>query len=281
MKRLMIMMTICLMLLSTSVTKADLILPVTYRDFESSEYGGHPDFEFQYRSSSLPGNFYSLDSAIVGNTVKQSSSPALLDSDGKPVYTGNTGNGTLGSGTKSTSGKAWFDQWYNDTSASIKITGKTLTFGEISPGMYQYNSSSFFPIDGLGYGNEGESHNYHFTMELHSQFTYVAEDNQIFTFKGDDDVFVYINGKLAIDIGGVHSALEDSISLNTYAANLGLINGSTYDFDLFFAERNTTLSDFKATTNIAFENPVVPVPGALLLALLGIGTTGLKLRRFA
>ena len=275
MKKLIIMMTICLaMLLSVSVTKADtMTLPVTYRDFKAhAETGGHQDFEFQDRT--LPSGFYNGDKNIVGEVGF-----ATLDSYKNPIYTGNYGTGTWtgtsASGTISTSGKVNFDQWFNDSEKSYTINGQTLTFTDIGSGLYQYSSDEFFPIDGMGYDTTPTGHNFHFTMELHSTFTYM--EGQTFTFRGDDDLFVYINGVLVIDLGGVHDYQDATVNLN----NLGLTNGMTYDFDLFFAERNTTQSHFIATTNIAFENPVVPVPGAILLGLLGMGATGLKLRRFA
>lgn len=246
MNKLIIMMTICLaMLLSASVVKADMIdLKVTYRDFHST----HPDFE-----STL-----GTDPGIVQTT---------LGADGKPVYAGLSGNPT-------THGETNFNQWYNDVPGINSSMTDTLTFQKVGDN-YVYSSNSFFPLDGKLFGNEGNSHNYHFTMELHTAFTYEA--GQEFNFTGDDDVFVFINDQLVIDLGGVHTAQSASVDLDT----LGLIEGNVYDFDLFFAERHTTQSNFVATTNIILDNPVVPVPGALLLGLLGMGATGIKLRRFA
>ena len=242
-------MTICFaMLLSASVAKADLTLDVTYRDFEAS----HPDMYW-------PDGPWGIELGIVENE---------LGVDNKPVYAGGAG----ASGT--TSGAANFDQWYHDSDASTTVTGRSLTFTEINPGEYQYTSNAFFPLDDLGI-TSGYSHNFYFTMELHTTFTYEA--GQEFFFEGDDDVFVFIDGKLVIDLGGVHEPENKTLDLGT----LGLTAGENYAFDLFFAERNPTQSDFIATTNIAFDNPVVPVPGALLLGLLGFGATGIKLRRFA
>jgi fibro-slime domain-containing protein len=265
MKKLIIMMTICLaMLTSVSVTKADIMtLDVTYRDFKGyQESGGHPDFEWQNRDGA-PG-FYGVHTGIVKNT---------LGIDGKPVFNAPA--------KTSTSNAANFNQWYNDSGKSVTIDS-TLTFNETfeGSGIYSFNDQTFFPIDGLGYGNTpgfpGQNHNFHFTMELHTNFTYAG--GETFSFTGDDDLWVFINNKLVIDLGGVHGAANGSVNLN----NLGLTTGQNYNFDLFFAERNTTESHFRAETSIAFENPpAVPVPGALLLGFLGLGATGLKLRRFA
>ena len=40
--------------------------------------------------------------------------------------------------------------------------------------IYTYSNSSYFPIDGMLLGNQGRPHNYHFTTEIHTVFTYQA-----------------------------------------------------------------------------------------------------------
>ncbi|MFC1924027.1 fibro-slime domain-containing protein [Chloroflexota bacterium] len=225
-----------------------LILDVTFRDFHGMNwtgddgYSAHPDFE--------DGTGY--DTGIVETT---------LGGDRKPVYTGEIDNPT-------THGQAAFDQWYRDTAGVNQSLDSTLTF-TLSSGNYVYSSSSFFPLDDQLLGNDGNSHNYHFTMELHSSFTYEA--GQVFSFTGDDDVWVFIDNTLVIDLGGVHGAQSGSVELDT----LGLTENETYDFDLFFAERHTTGSNFNATTNIDLQEPSSGVPWWVwLLVVLAVIVAG-------
>ena len=137
----------------------------------------------------------------------------------------------------------------------------TLTLTRDSDGKYIFDDKldplyrsrrGFFPIDDELLGNPGGSpdHNFHFTFELHTEFTYEASRENIFRFIGDDDVWVFIDGKLVIDIGGVHAAVDQYVDLN----RLGLVDGETYTLDFFFAERHRTQSNFRIETNLKLEN---------------------------
>lgn len=202
----------------TTSCAGDRNLAVTIRDFSKS----HADFE--YRSGSETG--------IVTDT---------LGPDKKPVYAGNPK-------TYTTNGQLLFDQWFRDVPNVNKAISKTLQLTEVSPGIYQYKNNAFFPIDGQGFGNEGNNHNFHFTLEMHTEFVY--RGGEIFTFTGDDDLFAYINKKLVIDLGGVHEKLSRTIDLDTEAPRLGLKVGHKYPLDVFFAERHTTESNFRIDTTI-------------------------------
>ena len=100
-------------------------------------------------------------------------------------------------------------------------------------------------------GNQGRPHNYHFTLELHTTFTY--RGGEVLQFTGDDDLWVFIDQRLVLDLGGIHSAETGAVDLDS----LGLTVGQTYRLDLFFAERHTTESTFQLQTTIAV-NPTPP-----------------------
>jgi fibro-slime domain-containing protein len=114
-------------------------------------------------------------------------------------------------------------------------------------GIYEYRNDQFFKLDGRGFGEEpaGSGHNFAYTMELHTVFKY--KKGLTFTFRGDDDVWAFVNGQLMMDLGGLHQALNGSFNLDNFA---GLIEGHSYSFDLYYAERHTDAAHIWITSNI-------------------------------
>jgi fibro-slime domain-containing protein len=203
-----------------------LTLTGTIRDFTSAT---HPDFEYTIAD----------DRNIVTDTIGD---------DRKPVYKSTTN-------TITTHGKTLFDQWYRDTpGVNLEMPYSITLEDDDGDGIYTYINDNFFPIDNMLLGNEGNNHNFHFTYEIHTEFTYRLQ--QVFNFFGDDDVYVYINDKLVINLGGIHAKEYESVNLDT----LGLTPGEVYKLDFFFAERHTTNSDFELQTSVKLRQPNIPQP---------------------
>jgi len=229
-------------------------LPVIYRDFNEM----HPDFE---RSFS-------------GDVVRRQLIGPELGPDGKPVFLSSTGcPWKQGSPTACdnwtvdkpviTSAET-FNQWYRDVSGTNIRFEATLVLTETpaGSGVYKYSSNDFFPIGAdQGFGatpanNNPGKKNFLFTTELQVNFEYVA--GQTFTFEGDDDMWIFINNRLALDLGSTHAAARGTIDFDAQAATLGITPGRAYPMNIFHAERHTSASNFTVETNIACFTPSIP-----------------------
>jgi len=208
------------------------------RDFRpATATDGHPDFDTYEGSGPTTGL---LD--------------ADLGADGKPVYASRceaTPDAAACPFGQQTTSRDDFDVWYRSTEGTNLSFAVYLNFEEEN-GVSTFESNAFFPVDDAGYGDSDDKHNHNFgfTTEVHTKFRYGGGEH--FTFTGDDDLWVFVNGKLAIDLGGLHPAASADLDLDEQADELGIATGNVYELSLFHAERHFTDSNFRVDTTIAF-----------------------------
>ncbi len=208
-----------------------LTIQATVRDFLYS----HPDFEGLASYAHGPG--------IVQSTLGPDRKPVLI-------------------GSPSITSVATFAQWYNDVQGvNMKTTVNLELTDPDNDGVFTYNNQAYFPIDGQLFGNENNgAHNWAFTTEIHTTFTYIPGTK--FSCVGDDDIWVFINDQLELDFGGPHGPQGGTVDLDT----LGLTPGNTYTLDIFQAERQSTGSTFRIDTSAVIVTDPCPKRTAARLA---------------
>ena len=266
-----------------------LALPIIYRDFNSD----HPQFEVSPDPNGVraPG----IVLTELGANGKPVYNPAFsFDPDGaagavtarpwtmdgrKPA----TSNAAAPLASATAIANA-FNQWYTDSAQSSRVID-VLPLALLADGSFQFSATGatqFFPLDGRGFDeqttiNAGTAteavHNFHFTSEVRQWFE-TTRDGELLQFTGDDDVWVFVNGQLTVDLGGIHSEITGSIALTgdgqgstvtvqdvalgattTSTVNVPISQTSVNEIVVFQAERHVTQSNYTLTLR-GFNAPV-------------------------
>lgn len=210
-------------------------------DMPFRHYGSDPRWAFDSDSATMAGNFggfHPVDNTTDATVVKEVSPvacptcrtkryaqgpvPFKISADDFDHYCNGPG-------------------WFGGIDCGAIASGNLTYFGNgDNPGVWDWGASRW----------EGQ-HNQQFCFESHAKFTY--REDQEFTFRGDDDIWVFINKKLAVDNGGTHLAAPSHVVLKnlntTYGPNF-LVPGSEYSLDIFFCDRRTTMSNVIIKTNM-------------------------------
>ncbi|HEX2879326.1 MAG TPA: DUF4215 domain-containing protein, partial [Polyangiaceae bacterium] len=279
---------------------ATITIPFVFRDFmalpsASTTVTRHPDFQNGCLGTVLPN---ATDPDMVSLTLDADGKPTNSGSCALPAAcvidvdsVGNTGDNCMGRDDvnnladdgcdnltgcmRSTHPNHFlpnhasvdpFYYWYRDQ-ADVNKTLIVPTTLNGNNGVYTYTPGNFFPMDDAGWVATGDElewdtsgHNYGFTSEVRYWFTFTGGESLI--FQGDDDLFVFVNGKLALSIGSKHNATTRTMVLSTanggtatcaacpaayQTRNLGITAGNVYEIAIFHAERQATASNFNLT----------------------------------
>ena len=195
----------------------------------------------------------------------------------------NTGTGTIRN--TSAAGKSYTYWGMGNSAATYSFTPvRTADGDKNSPKGTQTTTDTPYILDGgilnsaysddPGVPSEYEGRNFNFVLQSNGNFVYHEEDQLFFEFEGDDDVYLFINGQIVLDIGGAHTVTGTQMNVNDYVhwaralkndeesynalsdtmkqrVNALAINeGDKCTFDFYYMERHGYGSNMRIFTNI-------------------------------
>lgn len=152
--------------------------------------------------------------------------------------------------------------WYNPSTNSFDVYNSTYyqhsgseTGGYHTPDPKPIGFFPFHPWDNQYdlYVNWNKNLNHHFGMSMSVPFSLpkdpkavVDTDGEpiIFEFSGDDDLWVFIDGKLAMDIGGIHQPTSGTINFRDGTVTANSQNQTGFDFSNLYDGKKHTLQVF-------------------------------------
>lgn len=192
----------------TSGTSIDL--PVAYYDQKADKcvnlYDGNVQKAAEARQfewSSCDYKYKQIERGLVGYELDKNYLPVAVGGDLLP----NRGLTDM---------KRWFD---SVEGKSKEYTGVlNMSYKVDGAPEFAFESESFYPLDeakfSAGDSVNKDGHNRLFTMAFAVPFTVTASGDEVFEITADDDTFVFVGTKIALDMGGIHDAVTGKITIN-------------------------------------------------------------------
>lgn len=171
---------------------------------------GHSGFAYVFDAGFTTGKTAGYGTTFTDDGTNQSA----LDFD--PYNAAGTGTGTIS--MEGVTGKTRFDYGTSGISWTTRFPFLPVTDAE---GDFAGQTKSYYFLDDAQRvytegSNSYKNRNFNYVIASNGEFVYREEDNLFFEFEGDDDVYLFINGELVLDIGGAHSITSVYIDVNNY-----------------------------------------------------------------
>lgn len=225
-------------------------LEAQVRDFRpAGDEGGHVDFQTFAAPRPTVG--------LLMDTLDPEGRPRLRDSEGVLAAAEGSEQHSARPSRQMASSVS-FASWFCDGTPGVRIP--LVMELDAGTGAYVFDSArqepyrsmgGFWPVDDALLGNDtADGHNGSFTVRIDASFVHERGAGQSLTIACDDDAWVYVNGRLVVDLGGVHPVRGESVEFDRLA---WLRDGERCFVSILRAERRCGGSNLRLVSAMALE----------------------------